>query len=213
MGASKWLTWLQPTALTDPCLDACPGEGSPRGCHMAQSHPGDFPGDVDGDADCWARLPRLPHTGGGGCPGVKGPGIKPVLIGVCVLMCVWEPCALQDGVGWQQLHCGVSQKGWWECWDCQQDATLQDVKWFRSGPRKPWISEAQHTPKPHPSANLISLFTTPFPFCPFQEAWLFPQPKSPFPLYPSVSVPFGTGWFSRCTARSSLTYTRFPKGF
>lgn len=101
MGASKWLIWLQPTGPADPSLDACPGEGSPRDCHslsMAQSHPRDLPDDVDGDADCRACVPRLPHAGGGGCLGVKGPGIKPVLIGVCVLMCVWESCALQDRV-------------------------------------------------------------------------------------------------------------------
>lgn len=50
-------------ALTDPFLDACPGEGSPRGCHSPStvwSHPGDLPRDADGDADCWARLPSAP---------------------------------------------------------------------------------------------------------------------------------------------------------
>lgn len=67
--------------------------------------------------------------------------------------------------------------------------------------------------KPYSSANLIFLFTTPFPFCPFREVWLFLQHKSPFPSYPSVSVPFGTGWFSRCTVWSILTYPPFPKGF
>lgn len=40
---------------------------------------------------------------------MKGPGIKPVLIGVCVLMCVWESCALQDRVRQQQLQCGSAE--------------------------------------------------------------------------------------------------------
>lgn len=82
---------------------------------------------------------------------------------------------------------------------------------FRSEEAVDLRSTAHH--KPHPSAKLISLLTTHFPFCLFQEAWLFPQPKSPFPLYPNVSVPFGTGWFSCCTAWSSLTCPHFPKGF
>lgn len=100
MGALKWLMWIQPTAVTYPFLDACPREGSPRGCHsfsMAQSHPRDLPGDVDGDADCRAHLPKLPHAGQGGCPGAKGPGIKPVLIGVCVDVCVGVLCSAGQG--------------------------------------------------------------------------------------------------------------------
>lgn len=64
---------------------------------MAQSHPRDLPEDVDGVADCRACVPRLPHAGGGGCLGVKGPGIKPVLIGVCVDVCVGVLCSAGQG--------------------------------------------------------------------------------------------------------------------
>lgn len=179
--------WLQPTALADPCLDACHGEGSPRGCHMAQSHPGD----VDGDADCWARLPRLPPTGGGGCPGVKGPGIKPVLIGVCVCVdvCVGALCSAGQGrmaaaalwrvpgrlVGMLGLPAGCHLTGWEMVPFSSEEAV--DLRSTAHPKTSPFCL-------PH-----LSLHHS-LPFLSFLRSLAFPSAQKPFPLISQCVSPF-----------------------
>lgn len=195
-------------ALANPFLDPCSGERC-RSPSAARSHARELPRDADGDAGCWARPPNpLSITQAEEGAGERRDLESSLFVGTCgVALFSAGPgrtvgavvCPRKAGRG----H-GIAS-------EMPRYSTGQEVNWFDSGLRKLWISEVQHTP------NLTLLPVTSFSL-PLPSLSVLPE-MSGFSLstkalpHPSVSIPFGTGWFSCCTFWSTLMYPHFPKGF
>ena len=179
--------WLLPTPFWTPALGKAPPGAV--AAPPAWSHPRALPRDADGAAECWASLPSAPCVTRAADGAWERRDLESSLF---VATCGESPVLGRTGQDGSSCAVACPRRA-------GRDAGIsgempcysggQDVKWSRSGLRKPWISKLQHIPNltllptssfslPVPSPSILS------------EKSAFSSAQKPFPIVSRCVRPF-----------------------